>query len=123
MPGSGVSIHPNVTLHSVGNLGAGATVQERDGTAMKVTVTHGTLDKENRRTSIETTTAVPLAKTAMKVQLTGANELDISVSGNPQQVNVAKKVISDAGALQQAAPRVVAPKAFSPIGVIRETVQ
>jgi len=121
--GSGLSIHPNVTLHSAGNLGAGATVQERDGAAMRVTVTHGTLDKANRRTSIETTTAVPLAKTAMKVQLTAANELDISVSGNAQPVNVARKVISDAGALQQSAPRVVAPRAFSPIGIIRETIQ
>jgi hypothetical protein len=95
-------IHPSLVLHNTGRLAAGATVQDRNGASLKVTVSHGSLSATANNITVEKTDEIAAATVPLKVQLTESKELQVVSSSVAAQANVNTQVIDVHGVVKTA---------------------
>jgi hypothetical protein len=95
--------HPSLVVHNTGDVGAGATVQDRSGASLKVTFSHGLASTQLKTFTIQRTDEILASTAPMKFQLTAAKELQVFSTGPTAQTTVSTRVI-DTGGTVKAAP-------------------
>lgn len=98
-------IHPSFIIHSPGNLAAGATVQDRNGAAVKITFSHGLVSTTANTVTMRQTDEIAAATSPMKFQLASNNDLQVLSNGPTAQTNVTTRVIAASGAVTTAPAR------------------
>ena len=80
--------HPTITLHSLKDMTQGVSVASRDAAALKVTMTHGVMAKEQKSLVVETTSEVSAKQEATRFKLSADRKLQMRgpVDGEPVRV-------------------------------------
>jgi hypothetical protein len=70
--------HPTMVIHNLANLSDGVSVQNRDQSALKVTVTHGLISQQNNNITLQTTAELPVGTALTKFSLAADKTLQLS---------------------------------------------
>jgi hypothetical protein len=97
VPQTSALTNPSLVIHDLTNFSAGVSIQDRNGTPLKVTFTHGIKAATRDTMIIEKTDGIPVTTTPIKAQLTTDSKLQmISASANAQ-TRVNTRVINPRG--------------------------
>lgn len=88
---------PSLVIHSLSNFGAGMSIQDRKGTPLKVTFTHGLASNATHAITIQKTDEISVSAAPVKVQLAANSELEVVSAGPAAPTKVNTQVIEANG--------------------------
>lgn len=108
VPGAATAPHPSLVIHSIANLAAGATVQDRNGEPLNVTFAHGLVSTAQNTMTIQQTDEIAASTVPMRFQLTATHDLQVLSTGPALQTKINTRVIDTHGTVNTAPIRQLA---------------
>lgn len=107
-PVTAAAAHPVILIHNLGKLEDGVSVQSRDQSQMKVSISHGLVSTQANNITIQKTADIVVTNTPAKFSLAADKKLQLSSTAALGQVNVNTQVIDKNATVTNAPIRALA---------------
>jgi len=85
--------HPSVVVHNLADLSSGISIQSRDQSSLKVTVTHGLISQQNNSITTQTTGELPVGSALAKFSLAADKTLQLSTTSAVGSIPVNTRIV------------------------------
>jgi hypothetical protein len=101
--------HPTLTIHNLGSMADGVSVQSADQAPLKISVAHGLVSAQANTVMIEKTADMAISKAPAKFSVAADKKLQLTSAEAIGQVNVSTQLFDQTAKMTNAPVRVMAP--------------
>jgi len=102
-------MHPSLTIHNLGSLADGVSVESADKAPLQVSVAHGVVSAQANTVTIEKTAPMAISAAPARFSVTADKKLQLTSTEAIGQVNVSTQVFDNSAKMTNAPVRVISP--------------